>query len=229
MPADETTTAQQFVIDADREHVIAATTAATAELGYPELTIAAIADRAGGPSSAVLAHFPDVDACFLAAYDAAIARLVTSVWTAFEAQHGWVQQVRAGLHALLEHCAENPVEAHLLMVDALAATVALERRHAALQGFTVFIRPAAGEAPRGLELSDAVVEHVVGGIYEIIFSRVYQGLTAELPGLLPDLLYCATVPYLGPRRASIAARKARREECPEPPRPRPACRGQLRA
>ena len=86
MPADETTTAQQFVIDADREHVIAATTAATAELGYPELTIAAIADRAGGPSSAVLAHFPDVDACFLAAYDAAIARLVTSVWTAFEAQ-----------------------------------------------------------------------------------------------------------------------------------------------
>ena len=211
MPADETTTAQQFVIDADREHVIAATTAATAELGYPELTIAAIADRAGGPSSAVLAHFPDVDACFLAAYDAAIARLVTSVWTAFEAQHGWVQQVRAGLHALLEHCAENPV------------------RHAALQGFTVFIRPAAGEAPRGLELPDAVVEHVVGGIYEIIFSRVYQGLTAELPGLLPDLLYCATVPYLGPRRASIAARKARREECPEPPRPRPARRGQLRA
>jgi len=93
----------------------------------------------------------------------------------------------------------------------------------------VFIRPAAGEAPRGLELPDAVVEHVVGGIYEIIFSRVYQGLTAELPALLPDILYCATVPYLGPRRASIAARKARREDGSEPHRSRPARRERLRA
>jgi len=126
------TTVQQFVIDADREYVIATTTAATAELGYPDLTIDAIADRAGVLASAVLAHFADADACFLAAYDAAIAPLVTAVWTAFEAEHGWVQQIRAGLHALLEYCAANPVEAHLIIVDALAAPVALERRYAAL-------------------------------------------------------------------------------------------------
>ena len=200
-----------FVIDAERERVLHAAAVATGELGYPDLTEQAIADRAGVTLEGFHRHFPDADAAFLAAYDAAIARLVTAVWTAFETERVWLRQVRAGLAAFLRFLADDPVAARLIIVDALAAPIALDRRHAALQGFTVFIRPAAGEAPRGLSVPDVVAEHVVGGIYEIVFSRIFQGATDELPGLLPDLMYCATVPYLGPRRAALAARKARRE------------------
>jgi AcrR family transcriptional regulator len=202
-----------FVIDAERERMLHAVAVAIGELGYPDLTDEAIASRAGVTLEAFHRHFGDADAAFLAAYDAAIARLVTAVWTAFETERVWLRQIRAGLGAFLRFLADDPVAARLLIVDALAAPVALDRRHAALQGFTVFMRPAASEAPRGLTVPDAVAEHVVGGIYEVVFSRVLDGATDELPNLLPDLLYCATVPYLGPRRAALAARKARRDCC----------------
>jgi AcrR family transcriptional regulator len=200
-----------FVIDGERQRLLEAVALVVADVGYLALTDAAIADRAGVPLENFRARFADAEACFMAAYDDGIARLVTAVWTAFEAQHGWLPQVHAGLAAFLAFLAGDPVTARLLIVDALAAPAALERRHAALQGFVVFIRPAAGEAPRGLHIPETVSEHVVGGIYEVVCSRVVQGAIDQLPALLPDLVYCATVPYLGPRRAALAARKARRE------------------
>jgi AcrR family transcriptional regulator len=205
-------TPHAFVIDSERGRLFEAVALVVAEVGYPALTEEAIAERAGVPLEELHARFPDAEACFMAAYDDGIGRLVTAVWTAFEAEHGWLPQLHAGLAALLGFLAGDPVAARLLIVDALAAPAALERRHAALQGFVVFIRPAAGEAPRGLRVPDTVTEHVVGGIYEVVRSRVLQGAFDELPGLLPDLMYCATVPYFGPRRAALAARKARREQ-----------------
>jgi AcrR family transcriptional regulator len=200
-----------FVIDAERQRVLEAVALVAADVGYPALTAEAIADRAGVSLEDFRARFTDADACFMAAYDDGISRLVTAVWTAFEAEHGWLPQVHAGLAAFLGFLAGDPVTARLLIVDARAAPAALERRHAALQGFVVFIRPATDEAPPGLHVPDIVTEHVVGGIKEIVFSRILEGATEQLPELLPDLVYCATVPYLGPRRAALAARKARRE------------------
>jgi hypothetical protein len=49
-----------------------------------------------------------------------------------------------------------------------------------------------------------VAETIVGGIYEIVYSRVLQGKTAELPALLPDLAYSVIVPYLGQKAAERA-------------------------
>jgi AcrR family transcriptional regulator len=200
-----------FVIDGERQRLLQAVALVAADVGYPALTAEAIADRAGVPLEHFRARFADAEACFMAAYDDGIGRLVTAVWTAFEAEHGWLPQVHAGLAAFLGFLAGDPVTARLVIVDVRAAPAALERRHAALQGFVVFIRPATGEAPPGLHVPDTVTEHVVGGIKEVVASRILQGAFDQLPALLPDLVYCATVPYLGPRRAALAARKARRE------------------
>jgi AcrR family transcriptional regulator len=200
-----------FVIDDERQRLLEAVALVAADVGYPALTDAAIADRAGVPLETFSARFTDAEACFMAAYDDGIGRLVTAVWTAFEAEHGWLPQVQAGLAAFLGFLAGDPVTARLLIVDVRAAPAALEHRQAALHGFVVFIRPATDEAPPGLRVPDTVTEHVVGGIKEVVSARIVQGAIDELPGLLPDLVYCATVPYLGPRRAALAARKARRE------------------
>lgn len=40
-------------------------------------------------------------------------------------------------------------------------------------------------------------ETIVGGIYEVVYTRVLRGATAELPALLPDLAYSVMLPYLG--------------------------------
>jgi hypothetical protein len=50
---------------------------------------------------------------------------------------------------------------------------------------------------------------VVGGIYEIIYSRLQRDAADELIEMLPELLYCALVPYIGHRAAEKAVRDAR--------------------
>jgi hypothetical protein len=42
---------------------------------------------------------------------------------------------------------------------------------------------------------------VIGGIHEVVYSRLLQGQAAELPALLPDLAYSMMLPYLGHERA----------------------------
>ena len=41
------------------------------------------------------------------------------------------------------------------------------------------------------------IEAIVGGIYEVIYSRVTSQRTHELPTLLPSLLHSALLPFVG--------------------------------
>ena len=52
-------------------------------------------------------------------------------------------------------------------------------------------------------------EIVVGGIYEIIYSRLQRDAADELVEMLPELLYCALVPYIGHAAAERAVRETR--------------------
>jgi hypothetical protein len=52
-------------------------------------------------------------------------------------------------------------------------------------------------------------EIVVGGIYEIIYTRLLRDAADELEQMLPELLYCALVPYIGHRAAERAVRVTR--------------------
>jgi hypothetical protein len=67
--------------------------------------------------------------------------------------------------------------------------------------FTVFFEAGRQEAPPGARLPELVSESVVGAIYEILYTRIRASRTEELPDLLPDLMYIALVPYLGPEEA----------------------------
>jgi hypothetical protein len=42
---------------------------------------------------------------------------------------------------------------------------------------------------------------VVGGLCEAVYGYIRDGQAERLGELMPDLLYCALVPYLGRRRA----------------------------
>ena len=56
------------------------------------------------------------------------------------------------------------------------------------------------------------MQAVVGGLYEALYSQILDGDVQSLPDLVPDLIYCALVPYLGHRRAiasSIIERERR--------------------
>ncbi len=46
-------------------------------------------------------------------------------------------------------------------------------------------------------LPGLTAEAVTGGMYEIVYGRVLRDAIAELPSLLPELMYWALMPFLG--------------------------------
>ena len=60
--------------------------------------------------------------------------------------------------------------------------------------------------PDGIQPPELTAETVVGGVYEVVYSRVLAGSATELPALLPDLAYSMMLPYLGHHEAAREVR-----------------------
>ena len=58
----------------------------------------------------------------------------------------------------------------------------------------------------GTDAPPILTQLVVGGVYELVYTRVLRGETAALPDLLPEIMYVWLAPFLGP--AAAAARAA---------------------
>ena len=91
-----------------------------------------------------------------------------------------------------------------------AGPVAIERRDNSVQALSGLIDQAVQELPKRGRPPALTSQAVVGGIYEVIYSRVLRGKLEELPELVPDLLYTLLLPYLGTDVAAAAQKKARR-------------------
>jgi len=61
-----------------------------------------------------------------------------------------------------------------------------------------------------MEKQVLLVQAVIGGLYVAFYTYILDGQAERLPELMPDLLYCALVPYLGHAAAMTADQSARR-------------------
>src|SRR3954468_3366277 len=84
-----------------RERLLAAMLRATAELGYREVSVQDVLERAGVSRPTFYEPFENKEACFLAAFDSAAARLRERLESAADAGEGWRQRLRLGLEELL--------------------------------------------------------------------------------------------------------------------------------
>jgi AcrR family transcriptional regulator len=143
-------------------------------------------------------HFANKEEAFLAAYELVLDQLLTGVTSAFASGETWTSRVRRGLAAFLNLLASEPVLAQVCVVEALAAGPrALARRTAAMEAFQALIQPPPDDALATSSAPPVAVEAIVGGIYEVIYSRVTSHRTQELPSLLPSLLHSALLPFVG--------------------------------
>jgi AcrR family transcriptional regulator len=195
-----------------RERLLAAMLRATAELGYREVSVQEVLDRAGVSRPTFYEHFENKEACFLAAFDSAASRLRNRLEAAAEDGEGWRERLRLGLEELLRFVAEDPDAAMSLIVDGRAACPdALTRRDDLLDHFAscldgmVRAEVSADEAPSAIAAAG-----IVGGIEALLYSRLNRGTTEGIADLLPSLMYFAVLPYEGQEAASeelaVAAR-----------------------
>ncbi len=198
---------RSFVERNQRERILAAVAHEASESGYAAMTVESIISKAGVSRRTFYEHFKNKHEAYLAAYDEAAARLVRRVVTAVDAVDGFAARTEAGLEAMLSFLASDPAVARMCIVEVMAAGPdAIGRRGNSVRAFASLVDQYAREL-----LDEPVplltAETIVGGIYEVVYTRVLRGETKQLPELLPDLVYSALLPYVG---QSVALEERRR-------------------
>jgi AcrR family transcriptional regulator len=200
---------RRFIVHNQRERMLLAVAEAVAEQGYATTTVADIIARARLSRRTFYEHFTDKEECFLAAYDTVVEQMLAGVGHSYEqAGDDWTHRVHDGLEAFVHYLVDEPAFARMCIVEVVAAgPEARGRRDAAMRVFVDFLEPGRAQAPKGVVVPELGAAQVVGGIYEIIYTRLLRNSAEDLIELLPQLLYCALVPFVGHRAAERAVRE----------------------
>jgi AcrR family transcriptional regulator len=181
---------RSFVVSNQRERILSAVAYVTSAASYAEMSVEDIIVTAGLSRRTFYEHFKNKDDAFLAAYDAV------------SAADTFADQCSAGLRAFLGFAASEPAFARMCIVEVMAAgPEAIRRRNDTMRAFATLIHSKAEELLDGAVPPPLTAETVVGGIYEVVYTRVLRGDIQELPALLPDLTYSALLPYTGVKAA----------------------------
>lgn len=182
---------------AERSRIVDATIEIAAERGYGETTIEAIVERAELDRSAFERHFRGKYDCFLSAWQDVSEECMETMVRAYESAEHWPDRLRAVAEQIVDGLRRDPSRA-CFGVEVLAAGDAARARR------DMTMRVVAGLIDAGrLEMDDpeavphTTAEALAGSAYGQIYSRVVRGTVDELPGLVPQLMSAAVMPYLG--------------------------------
>jgi AcrR family transcriptional regulator len=213
---------RSFVAQNQRDRILDAVADVVSLAGYAGMRVEDIIVTAGVSRRTFYDHFTNKEDAFLASYEAIVAQLLEQVRAAYDANATLADRVRECLRAFLRFVASEPAFADMCIVEVLAAgPQAIERRNFAMRALAELIRTGTAELALPHAPPALTAETIVGGIYEVVYTRVLQGETAALPSLLPDLVYSIMLPYAGHEVAVAEMERIRaqdaREATPERP------------
>jgi AcrR family transcriptional regulator len=186
------------VVQNQRERILSAVGDVVSVAGYRDMSVEDVIVTAGVSRRTFYEHFKNKEDAFLAAYDAVLLQLLSTVQEALDTETAFPDRMRAGLSAFLDFLAREPGFARMCIVEALAAgPEAIARRNGAMAAFATLISDNAQQIGTPLEPQPLTAETIVGGIYEVVYTRIVRGDIRRLPELLADLLYPALLPYEG--------------------------------
>jgi AcrR family transcriptional regulator len=186
--------------DTQRNRLLHGMAQTVARRGYAATPVAEVLKAAGVSRRTFYEQFADKEDCFLAAYDAIVAVCTERLVAAYHAGETWEDGMTLAYDGLLSTLAAEPDFAHLAVVDVLAAGPhALARREATLRRFARFIDFTRERADEVATPPTLVGQAIVGGIHELVYSKLVRGHAARLPQLTDELLHY-TFMLLGVRR-----------------------------
>jgi len=175
-----------------RERMLRAMTSAVAELGYANVRIADLVDRARVSKQSYYAQFADKEQCFLAAHAEGVGLILEHLarWASDHGDPDPRVQLRGAIRTYLELAGDEPEFAHCMLVElpaagraGLEARLDAHRRIAAL--LAEWHRAARVAHPSWPRVPAPRYAAVVGAIHELLFAAVAGEsgrATAELEG-----------------------------------------------
>lgn len=202
-----------------RERILEAMLLASGELGYEQVAVRHVIERAQTSRATFYKHFEDREDCFAQAYGDAGEWLYRRLIGAAKRQPSWREGLRAALAELLEFCANQPAIAKALVVEVHAADERSQaQRRAFMERLSRALDSARGEIPSRQAPPPVTSDFIVGAIDTLLAAKLLDGDAERAPEMLPGLLHFVVMQYLGESAAweemtaaPLATWKARRE------------------
>jgi AcrR family transcriptional regulator len=201
---------ERVLAPSERQRILQAMAELCAERGYGETTVKAIVERAGVERRRFEKLFDGVEDCMLAAYDASSSQLLAEISGAYSADLPEWDSGMLGIKAILEMMAANPSIAYLgyVGVRQMGPPGAYEAYLIRVQMLKMMIERLWEHSE--LEVQPrAATRAALGGCEAVVRREIVAGRAEQLPAILPDLVYSATVPFLGQEQALALARRGR--------------------
>ena len=200
---------KSFVAANQMQRMLDAVAEVVGEKGYVAMSVEDIITVAGVSRRTFYDNFKSKEEAYLASFDGIAQELLTQVTTAYDSSKSFITGVIGCMRVFLELAAAQPRYAKMCIVEVLAAgPTAITRRNAMMRALAGVLHQGAQTLPQKLAQThdppELTSEIVIGGIYEVVYSRVLAGEATELPSLLPDLAYSVMLPYVGDAAAERA-------------------------
>ena len=191
--------AKELVQTIQRERIAYATTVAVMQHDGTSLSVADIVAAAGISREAFYTHFADKQQAFLAAQQLIFEQLIAAASSAFFLHDSpWAQRVWSASAACAGLLAANPSFAYFGFVAGYAIGPAGARRcDEGLRAFGLFLEEGYRHASGGESRSRLTSDVIALAAMEAAAHHVRNGLTAQLPALVPSVVYGALAPFLG--------------------------------
>jgi AcrR family transcriptional regulator len=174
---------------AEVERLLAAMTAVTAEKGYDRTRVADLIRAAQMSRKTFYRTFSSKEECLLAAIDAIALAAGRRILDAYRDHEGpWDARLGASLNVGVEMVVVHPAAARLFLVDAYAGgPEATERVERFWRGIERLAGHALRESSRHQGMPSELPRAIVGGVRQILHTRVRGGSENELRPLAPEL------------------------------------------
>ncbi len=184
------------------KRIVDATASVVRAKGYATATIAEIVAAAGTSRGVFYEQFQNKQEAFLAAQTVTLQKGLTTASTAFFTGRGWPEQVWNGLDALFGYLAGLPDLAHLMLIEPYAAgRAALDRVIDTMRTLSLFLEEGYHKGSQAELLPRTCSDAIAGAIHEFLYDAAEHDRIGELRELLPQAVYVALAPFLGPVEA----------------------------
>lgn len=187
-----------------RERLLVAMRDAIAHEGFQAASVSSVASQAHVARPVFYQAFPGgKEECFLAVYDQAIEDLMTVTAKAYHQAPSGLPAIEAAVRALSVAMAKEPDVARLCLIDIAALGASgLKHRDVLLTRAADVLTDALAASRSDQAVSPRKVRALVGGCYQLLYMTVAEERAAELPALVPDMLYMLLAYRLAPQSTS---------------------------
>lgn len=172
------------------------------EIGFATVDITRVCERAEVGRGHFDRCFADLEDCFLSLHGEAVEELCAKVEAACAGREAWHDRIWAAGVAAMRYLQEDSVRARFLVASVNGAgSAAAARRDLIVKRIADFLDGGRGEVEGGRPVSRCTAEIAAGAVYGTILTKVESGSIERGEEFLPELIYLATMPYLGARAA----------------------------